>query len=213
MKSKFLVFGSLLALAACNNGAPEGQVVASVNGEEITRAELNAELKGIKTDSKVDAKTVQNAVLDRMISQRLVVQAAKQEQIDKSQDYILASRKSNEAILTQLFARKVTSGLRTPYDNDVRAFIAANPWRFAQRQVIVVDQIRAEAASVQQSWVAQSNSMDAVAATLTAHGIQFQRGRATVDSATLDGPTFEKLGKLADRRHASRQRRPLIQRV
>jgi len=197
MRFKSVLLLSVLALSACNKGAPDGQVVAKVNGDEITRAELNAELRDVKTNNKADIKAIQNAVLDRLVLQRLVVQAAKQDELDKSQDYILTSRKSNDAILASLFARKVTGGLRTPYASDIQAFINDNPWRFAQREVFLLDQLRMPAGSVQAEWLKPVNTIDEAIAVLNKRGVQFARGRATLDSVTLDRDAYEKISKLA----------------
>jgi EpsD family peptidyl-prolyl cis-trans isomerase len=196
MKFNMALLLPVLALAACQKGAPEGQVIAKVNGEEITRAELNAELRNVKAGPKADAKAIQNSVLERLVLQKVVVQAAKQDELDKSQDYILASRKSDDTILSQLFARKIASGLRTPYPNDVQAFITNNPWRFAQREILLVTQVRAPAASVQEEWLKPIDTLDQTMAVLKQHGVNFERGNAQLDTVTLDKDNYQRLTKL-----------------
>jgi peptidyl-prolyl cis-trans isomerase C len=197
MMKRWLMSASLLLpLAACGTGAPEGQVVATVNGDEITRAELNSELRQLNVPTGTGKQDVQNQVLDRMVTQRLIVQAAKQEDLDKSQDYVLQKRKADDAILTSLFAHKVTGDIRVPYEGDIARFIQANPWRFDQREQILVNQVRVPTAKIDKSWFKGGNSLEEIAAGLKARNIAFQQGKAAIDSATLPKPAYEQLQKL-----------------
>lgn len=190
------MLGLFLLLAACDTATPEGQVVAVVNGEEITRTEFNTALKQVDANAKADKAVIQNAVLDRLINQRLVVQAAKSENLDKSQDYILQSRSANDTILGNLFARKIAGAMTTPYEHDINAFIAANPSRFSQRTILGLDQIRIPRSAFNDEWMAGAKTLDAVAQRLAAHDVKFQRGRVALDSATMSPATYKEVTEL-----------------
>ena len=45
VKMALLCAGAALSLAGCGKKAPEGQVVAQVNGKDVTLQEINAELQ------------------------------------------------------------------------------------------------------------------------------------------------------------------------
>ena len=81
-------------VASCQKKA-EGQTVAIVNGEEITAAELNAEL-GEAAASAANQKDLRNAALQRLIDRKLVVQQAKNEDIDKSPEFLNRQRRAND---------------------------------------------------------------------------------------------------------------------
>jgi len=186
----------LLMLSACGDPKPEGQVIASVNGEEITRQEFNAIIARANLDPGADKAALQNAVLDQMIGQRLVVQAARSDKLDKSQQFILQSRAADDAILTKLFAQKVAGAATTPYDSDVTRYMAANPTRFSQRTLFGLDQLRVPVAKVKPEWLKDANSVDDLARTLTAQHVDFQRGAAGLDSASLSTENFRQVDQI-----------------
>ncbi|RVT90162.1 SurA N-terminal domain-containing protein [Sphingomonas crocodyli] len=184
-----------LSLAGCED-KPDGQVIATVNGEEITRPELNAILSTVTPDEKQDAKTLQNLVLDDMIQKRLLAQAAKEEGLDRSQDYLLRSRAANQALLIDAYGKKLLSGVSKPYDADVEAYMRANPWRFSQRIVYRMDQIRIGLGDFRPELVDGAARLDDVASRLESQGIAFQRGGITADSATFTKSDFDKINAL-----------------
>lgn len=89
---KQLLIAALLAgtslLAACDQ-EPTGQVAAVVNGEEITLQEINAELAGLNVPQGVDEKRVRQAALQRIVDRRLLAQAAKEEGVDQSPEFLV----------------------------------------------------------------------------------------------------------------------------
>jgi EpsD family peptidyl-prolyl cis-trans isomerase len=188
-----LLIIALPAVSACSEKKPEGQVVAVVDGEEITIAELNheAEAQGAGNPSQ---PAVREAMLQQIIDRKLLASQAAEKGLDRSSDYLLASRRSNETLLASLLMRKVV-GTEEPYDADIEAFVNKNPAMFAQRRLFVVDQLefgrpgdpalgrRIEAAK----------SIDEMEALLAAAGVQRQRARKTWDSAQLPAELTKKL--------------------
>src|SRR3546814_15555745 len=75
-----------LALWGCGKEAT-GQVGAGVNGEEITLREINAELGSRPIPEGVDKKVIQQAALQRLVERRLLAQAARDDELDKTPDY------------------------------------------------------------------------------------------------------------------------------
>src|SRR5258707_2163607 len=59
-------------------GKPSGQVVATVNGEEITQSELKAELRGFASADPKIMKQAEQAGLRQIIIRDLLVQKAKE---------------------------------------------------------------------------------------------------------------------------------------
>ena len=189
----------LAGLTSCDNKpVANGQVVATVNGDEITRPELNAELprQGNATDEK-QIQAIRNAVLDQLVMQRLVVQEAKRVGLDRTQEYLLASRRANDQILSDLLSRRIVQQLRTPYAQDVDRFVRENPTRFGQRLILLTDQISFADGALSDAQLKTAKSLDVVLAMLSAAKIKFSRARPTVDTATLAPPAFVQLQGLA----------------
>jgi len=89
---------AMLLVAACDKGgsAPKGQVVAQVNGQDITLSELNAELLANKVPADSDDKAATQLILQRLIARKLLVEHARDEKLDKNRVYIVAAASGGE---------------------------------------------------------------------------------------------------------------------
>lgn len=190
------MFG-LLVLGGCSK-EPTGQVVAIVNGEEITLQELNAEIADLKLPPNADKKQVQAAALQRIIDRRLMALSAKAANLDKDPEYILRERRGDETLLVQLYAKRAMDAIRVPDGAAIDKYIAANPDRFAQRTQMKIDQIAFPVPSDPNSLKAlePAKTMDAVVAKLQEMNIQFKRGEAQMDTATVPPQMLAQIEKL-----------------
>ena len=137
-----LVLGIGLALmaSACNKKA-EGQTVAIVNGEEITAAELNAELAATNAGQGADKAEVRSRVLQAMIDRRLLAQQAKKDGIDKSPDFLNRQRKANEDLLINMLASRQIDTAKLPSNQEIERYQASRPQMFANREQWSLDQL------------------------------------------------------------------------
>ena len=69
---------ALLVTSGCGKKAT-GQVVAVVNGDEITLDELNAELNNVNLPPSADKKLAMRQLLQQVIDRRLLAQTAKEQ--------------------------------------------------------------------------------------------------------------------------------------
>lgn len=175
-----------------------GQVVAVVNGEEVTQQEVNAELQGANIPPTADKKAIMAQVVQQIVDRKLLVQKAKAEGLDKSPSYVEQLRRGQDALIINLLTTKAAKGVALPDSAAVDAFIAANPSLFSARKRYTLDQITFDQPSnpqiVQQ--LEPAHSLDAVAATLSAGGVQFTRGTSTLDTAMLPPPVAAKIAAL-----------------
>lgn len=176
----------LAATAACDK-KPTDQVVAVVNGEEISMQELNAELGNVKLPDGVDKKAVQAQLLQRLIDRRILAQAAKEQGIDKDPTFIVEQRRVNEALLVDRLAKRTADAIPIPGNAEIDKFIADNPTMFAGRQILSVDQIAfaMPANPAQLKALEPAKSMDEVITVLKGLNIPFQRAVRKVDSASV----------------------------
>lgn len=186
-----------LSVAGCGKEAT-GQVAAVVNGEEITLQEINAELGSTAIPDGVDKKAVQQAALQRIVERRLLAQAARDDELDKTPDYLLRERQLRDALLVQLMGQRAERALKVPGQQEIDKFIADNPVMFGNRKQLMVDRIQFALPKNpdQLKALEDDHSMDAVAARLQQMGIEFRRDNTQVDSAALGQQRLQQIQAL-----------------
>jgi len=188
---------AVLTLAGCNK-EPTGQVAAVVNGDEITLQEINAELGNSAIPEGVDKKAIQQAALQRIIERRLLSQAARDEGLDKSPEYLLRERQLRDALLVQLMGQKSQRALRVPDQADIDKFVAENPAMFADRKIYAIDRIQFPFPKdmTQLKALENDHSIEAVATRLEGLGIKFVRSNAQMDSAQVGQQRMQQIKAL-----------------
>ncbi|MEM9085913.1 MAG: EpsD family peptidyl-prolyl cis-trans isomerase [Pseudomonadota bacterium] len=183
-----------LALYACNS-EPTGQVLAVVNGEEITQAELNAEIDSLPSVPNSDAETVRRQILQRIIDRRLMAQLAKEEALDREPEFIMRERRLREEALVQYFSQKQAETIRIPSGEEVQLYLDENPGKYKERTAYLVDQI--VFAFPGDSGVFQAlesdNSLEEVEETLESFNVEFTRGNNTLDSAVVPNEVLQQI--------------------
>ncbi len=178
-------FVALAGLTACKKEAT-GQVAAVVNGEEVSLSELSGELQGANIPSGADKHVVTNAALQRLIDRKLLVQQAKERNLDKDPEYLKQQRRLSDDLLISLLGKQIGGNIAVPAAVTIDKFIADNPTMFAQRTIYKLEQIQfqmpADRANLKQ--LEADHSLDAVAATLGRLGLKSTRGPAALDTAT-----------------------------
>jgi EpsD family peptidyl-prolyl cis-trans isomerase len=183
-----------LTLTACQKKA-EGQVVAVVNGEEITLNELNGELSELNLPTGADKTQVRAEVLQRMVERRLLAQSAKDAGLDRDPNYVSQERRMKERLLVSLYGRKALDTINVPDGQRVDAYIASHPNMFASRTRYSLEQIQFQMPQDMNRLkeLDAAHSMAEVVERLTAMGISFQRGTGTLDSATVEPGALQRI--------------------
>ena len=169
--------------ASCQKKA-EGQTVAIVNGEEITAAELNAEL-GEAAASAANQKDLRNAALQRLIDRKLVVQQAKNEDIDKSPEFLNRQRRANDELLVNMLVARQANASSLPTALEIQKFQASRPEMFANREIWTLEQLVytvPKDAGVK-ARIAAAKSLDEIAQLLSGSNTQFTRMTKKLDTA------------------------------
>ncbi|HWI86031.1 MAG TPA: SurA N-terminal domain-containing protein [Sphingomonas sp.] len=201
--SKRVAISTMCAMAAlvagCHRGAPEGQVAAKVNGDEVTLQELNTELQAANVPEGMDKKLAQREALQQIVDRKLLLEAAREKKIDKSPEFQSQKLRTDEILLAQAYARQQMSAVPVPNDSDIIKFMTDRPNAFAKREQLQLDQIRFRTPKdIQQIRKLQGDhSLDAVAAHLTSLGIKFERGPNALDTAQVPTEMVNKINELA----------------
>lgn len=183
-----------LALSGCQS-KPEGQAVATVDGQAITTQGLDAELSDAPAD--VDRVAYRKTILPQIVDRTLLAQEARKMGIDKSPEFIAQRDREEQRLLVEMLAKKLANSVPLPTVEAVDRYIAAHPYEFAQRQKFYVDQIRfAQPASTDTLLqLGQNKTLDALATALTASAMPFTRDHVLIDSAFLDPAVAAQVAK------------------
>lgn len=193
-----------LALAGCKKGedkaVAQGQVVAVVDGKEITSSELNAELQGMNVPNNEQAREqAKNAALDVLISRTILTNVARERKLDQSPTYIMQKRRADEALLVQTLQREIASKVTAPTRADAMAFINATPELFAQRKIYSLDQI-AFAVPPGNTALLKSleplKTMEAVEQQLIQSRVRYQRANGKLDTIQVDPNLMKRIAQL-----------------
>jgi EpsD family peptidyl-prolyl cis-trans isomerase len=195
----FAVAASLcaLSLAGCDKGPPTGQVIAVIDGEEVTLSELNYESR-IRNLRLEDDPLLRRALLKELVDRKLLVREAKQRVLEKSPDFVLAERRAREILLAQsLLADRPDAA--TTSGADVRKFIADHPLAFGDRVTASADQLKFGPVNLAiRQQLRRAKSLGAMIAILRAAGVEFRRMGEVWDSADPSSPLAQ--GRIAPRK-------------
>ncbi len=204
--SAALMIGTALLVSACgeNGGDAEiekGQVVATVDGKDVTIHELNAELQGTQLPANINAeqrKQVEQAALQQVVNRRILADIARERGLDKTPMFLLQERRSGEQILVQMLQRQMSTAVKAPSQTEVATFIAQNPDIFAERKIFAVDQIQFQTpqnANILRKYEPLT-TMDQVEAMLKQDGLQYKRAPATLDVASANPELVQQVLKM-----------------
>lgn len=201
-RALLLATGLALALAACGDkkgggGAPTGQVVARLDGTDITLLEVNAELAGAQIPPNVSRREAEIAALQQIIARRALLEKARELKLDQSPQFKLQERRASEQLLAQALAADIASKVPQPTREEVDKFIAENPDLFDQRKIWEVEQIRfMRPPELEKLPLAQVKTLEGVEEVLRNAGIEFQRGPARLDALGANPEVVRAIAKL-----------------
>lgn len=174
----------LFLLAACGGkgDAPSGQVVATVDGKEVTLAELKAEMGEESTD-----KAAQAQALERIIARKLLAAEARKQELDSTPLAAIVKNQAEETALAQLLARKITDGVPRVSDDEISEFLRSFPTSVTDRRLLSVEQFfvpNLPPAALEE--IKKVKTMEAAEAILKANKVVYRRTVTNIDTVTLD---------------------------
>ena len=189
-----LIGAAALSLQACNS-EPTGQVVAVVNGEEITQSELNAEISSLAIPPTGDKQEIRRQILQQLVDRRLMAQIAKEEGFDKNPDFLSRERRLREELLVQMYGQKIAETVGVPDAAAVKKYLAENPGKFSERAVYSVDQIVFDYPGEPRVLKAleADKSLEEVERTLTGFKVKYVRGPNSLDSVSVPAPAMKQI--------------------
>ncbi len=206
-RALLLLAVAAIALAGCSklgignsDSAPTGQVVARLDGQEITTLEVNAELAGTTIPPAMARHDAEKLALGNILTRRMLAKEAETRSLDKQPDFQLQQRRAEEQLRVQALARDIASKVATPTRDEAEKFIRENPNLFAERKFYILDQIQfPRPENVAELGFEDTKTLPQVEAILKANNIPYRRQPASLDTLTAN-PTFvEEVTKVLDK--------------
>jgi EpsD family peptidyl-prolyl cis-trans isomerase len=218
MQSLVVVTLACAAVGGCDkipglhHAQPKGQVVATVDGQEITQRELDAALKQLNVQNPALRKKAEDAAIQQLIARKVLAKAARDQGLDKTPDFALALQGTTENLLAQALQAKLAAAVPAPSPDEVDRFVSDHPDVFAQRKVFEVEEIAALPGDVKKLADALKpiNTIDAAEALLQSQHIAYKRAPGELDAASIDPDTAETMAKAPNELYVTAQGNGLL---
>lgn len=180
-------------LAACGHNLPTGQVVATVNGVEITRNELGSEPAVARLAPNTDVEKVLPKVLGDVITRKIAVEQAKALKLDQTPEFIAQQRLQNEELLSQLLFDRWSSEAPAPSPAAIADFIAKNPQMFGGHKTFLLDELQTSATGVDEKALEPLNTIGDIAAYFDHIDHKYRSGQSQLDSGDMAPQLYAEL--------------------
>lgn len=196
---------SLLLLAGCNKenaGAKDTQVIAKVNGEEISVHQLNAAMPNLQGLTPEAVAKLRRDVLDKLIRQQLAYEQAKEKKLDRNPKVMLEVESAKKEIVARAYVDQLASALPKPTDDDVSKYYVDNPALFSNRHVYslqelslgndpaVVDEIK--------RMIAAGRSIEEIGNWMKSKSIPFRAGVSVRPAEEISLETLPRIAELKE---------------
>lgn len=147
-----LLAALLPTLVSCGNKA-DGEVVAKVNGQAITTAQLDYEISRLPAMPPDQAQAARRQALRNLADRRLLAGQAEADKLDQLPQVQQALESVREQVLASAWLDKATGSAAPPAPAELDDYYNANPWLFSERRIYKLQeiQLRASPATVEEA--------------------------------------------------------------
>ncbi|WIM06108.1 MAG: EpsD family peptidyl-prolyl cis-trans isomerase [Candidatus Nitricoxidivorans perseverans] len=180
-----LALAGPLLLSGCGKkdggDKPASQVLAKVNGDDISVHQLNHVLA--RQPGLANApEEARRQVLEKLVERQLIYQQAVKEELDRTPDVMLAMDEARRDIVAGAYLRKIGGGQPAPGEKEAARYYDEHPVLFAQRKIYRLREIALPAGAPQaaevKAAVAQGQSFEAIVAHLKSREARFESNAA-----------------------------------
>jgi EpsD family peptidyl-prolyl cis-trans isomerase len=180
-------------LAACGRKTEDtSATVATVNGEKITQDQLDFATKQIAAARPGASAPAAATVLESLVEQRLAVQRAEKDKLDRNPGVLQAVEAARKDALARYFVEQLAAKVPKPGADEVKQYYDAHPANFAQRNAYVIQKVDARMSADQAGPVAAlaQQARDAAAV------VDLLKSKASAVNVTESTQPAESLGPL-----------------
>lgn len=171
--------------------AAETQVVARVNGDEISIHQVNFQLSQLGQLSEAQGKEAGKEIVKRLIDQQLLVEKATEAKLDRDPGVVLAMESVKREILAKAYLERQMAQAAKPSAKEIDDFYNQHPELFEKRRVYRLQELAVQ--------VDKSKAAELMEAAKTAKGLtdlaQWLKSRNYPFSANANVGAAEQLPK------------------
>ncbi len=206
---KFICYGVFFSviglLSGCggeeSESAENTQVVAKVNGEEVTIHQLNQLLSRVRVpEGEYSREDLEKKALDNLVEKTLVLQAAKGVKIDREPAVLSALEEAKNKVLIERYVQRTLESVAKPTDEQVQRFYDDSPELFAERKMYVFTKLAISASDEQVEQlieqVKQGLTIKQVVALLEQKDLKYKRMSEAKAEGSIAGPVLHFLSAL-----------------
>jgi len=132
-----------LLLGGCEKPSTEAksEAVATVGGEKILEAELNLALARLGELDEAQSAEARAKLLQSLIDQRLITQAAQKAGLDKEPVVEIAMANASRQVLAEAYAERNFKDVATPSDTEIAEYFEQHPELFSQRRIYRIQEL------------------------------------------------------------------------
>lgn len=208
MKSQRASLAAALAvsmvLSACEQPTTRtpDTIAAKAGGEAITEFELGRAMAHLGPMSAAESAQARVKVLEALIDQHLVSQAAKQARLDEVPEVALAMQQAQRQILVEAYMDRLFKDLPAPSDGEVQDYYNRHPELFAQRKIYRAKELELQLAPERvaevEAQLKQSRNLSDFTDWLGAQGIAVKAGEAVRPAEKITAAMLAQLTKMND---------------
>jgi EpsD family peptidyl-prolyl cis-trans isomerase len=142
-----LLIGSSVVLTSCGKKEEaaakksDTQVVAKVNGDEITIHQVNFQLQRMGQMNEAQSKLAAKQVLARLVEMQLLKQKAIETKLDRDPAVLQAMESSKDQMLAQAYLEKLMISAPKASTSEIDTFYKAHPELFESRRVFRLQEL------------------------------------------------------------------------
>ncbi len=207
---KFVLYSTVLSSAVLLSGCggdtasddkSATQVVAKVNGEEVTIHQLNQLLSRVRVpEGEYSKEEIEKKALDSLIEKTLVLQAAKSVKLDREPAVLSALEEAKNKVLIDRYVQRTLESVAKPTDEQIQRFYDDFPELFADRKMYVFTKlaISADAEQVERliDEVKQGRTIDQIVTQLEQQEIKYKKMSEAKGEGKLANPILHFLSAL-----------------
>ncbi|MBW8370894.1 MAG: EpsD family peptidyl-prolyl cis-trans isomerase [Thiobacillus sp.] len=204
-RASFLAAIAVLSmlLSGCEQPATTAKnVAAKVDGGIISQAELDRAMARLDKLGAAETPQARGEVLEALVDQHLISNAAKAAKLDKAPDVALAMQQAQRQVLVEAYMERLFKDVAAPADTEIQDYYTRHPELFAQRKVYRVQELElqldpARVAEVE-AQLKQSRSLADFANWLSGQGIDGKAGVAVKPAEQIPAPMLAHLANMKE---------------
>lgn len=187
-----LVCVAVLVTACGKRSDDKSATVATVNGENITQDQLDYASKQIAAAHPAASAPEAAQVLQGLVEQRLAVQKAEKDKLDRNPGVLQALEATRKDALARYYVEQFVAKVPKPSVEEIKQYYDAHPTNFAQRSVYVIQKVDARVTPDQSVSLAASAQAAGGAAAVA----DLLKAKASAVNVTQSAQPAESLGPL-----------------